>query len=154
MPPKGTKMSEEQKVKIALAHIGRKRPPFSQEWRENLSNARKGKKFSKQHKFNLGISKKEWRNPQWKGGKKQNEGYVLIKCHEHPYKNISNYVFEHRIVMEKHLGRYLTVEEVVHHINGIKNDNRIENLMLFPNDSAHHCFHQNIRRENKFKNAL
>jgi len=43
--------------------------------------------------------------------------------------------------MEKHIGRYLTPEEVVHHINEIKTDNRIENLMLFKNANEHTKFH-------------
>lgn len=68
-------------------------------------------------------------------------GYYLIKTKiKHPFAQHDGYVYEHRLVMEKHIGRYLTAEEVVHHLNGNKKDNRIENLMLLPNRKAHNQF--------------
>ena len=106
----------------------------------------KGKKHSEETKRKLRL-KRKGRRPCWKGGKYTNQGgYVLILCKDHP-NNQKGYVFEHRLVMEKHLGRYLTLDEVVHHINGIKNDNRIENLKLY-STSEHTTFHNKIRRSN------
>ena len=78
----------------------------------------------------------------WKGGKvKHSEGYFLIYKPKHPFKNKDGYMFEHRIIMEQKLGRFLESKERVHHINGDKTDNRISNLMLFANESKHQKFH-------------
>ncbi len=85
------------------------------------------------------------KHPMWKGGRLYNRGaskkYIEIYCPDHPSANSLGYVREHRLVMEKHLGRYLEPKEVVHHINEIKDDNRIENLELFANNGVHTAFH-------------
>lgn len=77
------------------------------------------------------------KNPAWKGGKRIDaDGYVSIRMPDHPNSN-GGYVLEHRLVMEKALGRFLDRKEVVHHKNGNKQDNHIENLLLFQNNGEH-----------------
>lgn len=64
------------------------------------------------------------------GYKVNSYGYVMIYCPSHPDAMTTGYVMEHRLVMEERLGRRLFRSEHVHHINGVKNDNRPENLEL------------------------
>lgn len=70
------------------------------------------------------------RNPHWRGGRIIQRGYIRIFYPSHPHANPIGYIAEHRLVMEQYLGRLLRKDEFVHHINGIKTDNRLENLEI------------------------
>jgi hypothetical protein len=63
--------------------------------------------------------------------------YILRYVPDHPNANQRGYVREHRLVMEKHLGRFLAKTEVVHHIDGNVQNNVIANLELLPNNGVH-----------------
>lgn len=77
------------------------------------------------------LAKKGKRSSHWKGGKHKDKwGYIQIWMPEHPNSKMAGYIHEHRLVMSKHLGRPLTSNEFVHHKNGIKDDNRLQNLEL------------------------
>ena len=58
-------------------------------------------------------------------------GYVRIFKPDHPFSNKSGYILEHRLVMELNIGRYLLPSENIHHRNGVRDDNRLENLELW-----------------------
>ena len=64
-------------------------------------------------------------------------GYWYIHQPSHPFSGKQGYIAEHRLVMEKSIGRFLERGEVVHHINHDKKDNRIENLELFSSPGQH-----------------
>ena len=102
------------------------------------------------------ISRKDWipwnkgkkhpavtgdKNPKWKGGKFIRKKYFYVLSPKHPFATKQGYILEHRLVMEKHIGRYLLKKEIVHHIDSNTFNNHINNLMLFPNSSAHRIFH-------------
>lgn len=94
------------------------------------------------------------RNPKTrqKGDKiKQSLGYILVYMPDHPFAQATGYILEHRLKMEEKLGRYLLPSEMVHHINGIKGDNRIGNLMLIaPSDHGLYnklCRNCQLRKE-------
>lgn len=72
------------------------------------------------------------KNPSWGGGRiNAGTGYIKIKMPGHPSADDNGYVFEHREVMERTLGRKLEPHERVHHRNGVRDDNQPENLELW-----------------------
>lgn len=72
--------------------------------------------------------------------------HVMVKQKQHPFANKMGDVAEHRLVMEKHIGRYLFPHEYVHHINLLKDDNKIENLVLFSSASDHFKSHGTLNK--------
>ena len=121
--PFGFKHSEETKNKMSKKRKGIK---LTQEHIKNISIGRKG----------IGIGRKCREDTKKKIGKinssigqrkLMNNGYIRITISTYPnYKR----EYEHRFILGCHLGRKLSFNETAHHINGVKTDNRIENLQL------------------------
>lgn len=189
---KGIKLSESTKKKISEFHKGKKKSPFSEEHKKHLSESHKGcipwikgktkEEFpqiarpengskighlvSEETKVKISLKNRGEGNGKWTGGIRPTCGYIKIYSPNHPSKDASGYVFEHRLVVEKFIGRYLTKEECIHHINCIRNDNRIENLWVFPNAKEHAKWHIKLKKypyltcpmkremENRWKNLI
>ena len=128
----------------------------SEETKELLRKKLTGRVFSEETIRRMSEARKKlcadgWKNGRWNGGKRthRNDGYIQVKHPEHPHCDKEGYVLEHRLVMESLIGRFLSPEEVVHHVNGIRTDNRPENLKLFPNGAEHQRYHALHTRKRK-----
>ena len=81
------------------------------------------------------------------------DDFVFPMTHK-KFKATSRYALEHRVILARYLGRLLEPWEVVHHKNGIKADNRIENLELLPSDDNHKYNHLVEKRMKAYINEL
>lgn len=110
------------------------------------SSSRKQKFLNRSHAARYQMkNRNQWgeNNPNWKGGiTKHSKGYKYKLNPSHPRATKTGYVLEHILVAEKEEGRSLREQEVIHHINGIKDDNRPENLIILPKKE-----HDELHRE-------
>ena len=166
---KGKTHSKSVKKKMSEVKKGEKNPMFGKhhtgESRKKTSEALRGKKKPKSQVDKMSKNLKErWRNlpekekdrlrkqqtgekgNRWKGGRKKSHGYVLLLNREHPVKN--RYVKRARLIAEKALGRYLKPPEMVHHVNGIRDDDRNENLLICTR-GYHSVLENKMRAKNK-----
>lgn len=83
------------------------------------------------------------RNSNWRGGRTvTSHGYVLVKDPDNPMAHETGYVYEHRLVASQVLGRELSADEVVHHVDGNKQHNMPANLVVEPSSAHHHAEHR------------
>lgn len=135
--PTREKMTKKTREKISKAHMGKPSPikgiKRPKEFGLKISKAKKGK-YRIHTKYGGHI-------------KHRKDGYTHIFCPDNANANKDGYVMEHILVMQEHIKRPLAEDEVVHHKNKIRNDNRIENLQLM-------TFKEHARLHMKERQAL
>ena len=138
-------------------YIGSKHP----QWKGGVCNTKKKCELCKKSFF--GLLKRKFcsrscqvrfkslgsKNPRWKGGRiKDKDGYITLLKPNHPNAKKSGYILEHRFILSEILGRPLLKNEIIHHKNEIKDDNRLENLLLM-SKKEHDRFHTIKRHQNE-----
>lgn len=120
---------------------------YPQDAKDKIKNKLTGRKISEETRQKMSESAKQ-------GGighkKKRSDGYITIYFPDHPKSTADGYIMEHDLVMECLIGRHLNPEEVVHHINFKRDDNRKENLKLMT-FKEHAAFHMKRRHEENRK---
>ena len=144
------------KLKVLGYHVPTKAESAKRTWKNHV-HPRLGKKgeLCPTYGKKMTAATRKKMIPVWKRladskrkySKMHSGGYILVYHPEHPCADQTGYVLEHRLVVEAKLGRYLSSDEVVHHKNGIKTDNGIDNLIII-SKSEHAKIHNNLGGKN------
>lgn len=133
--PFGFHHTDQAKLKISAAKKGVVRPA---EWCRNISLA---KRCNYNGLNGYGHTKSHCR------------GYMLAYVPMHPHAHSDGYVMLHTVLVERKIGRYLYESEVVHHLNHVRDDNRLENLVLM-DKKQHMSMHMKQRYAERKANKL
>lgn len=123
-----TEKQREARRKNGKASLGIKR---SDETKKRISDAKK--RYRKREDYEFGGHET-----------KRKDGYIKVFVPDHPMATKDGFVLKHRLIVEREIGRYLEPNEDVHHVNGVRDDNRIENLQLLS-----HSEHTRLHQKNK-----
>lgn len=103
------------------------------------------RRFLQYHHLNVRNRMKGEANPLWKGGIKMHNGRVTLYDTAPGYVGPTQYEYEHRLVVEKILGKRLPARAVVHHVDEDRRNNYPDNLVVCENDSYHRLLHMRSR---------
>lgn len=135
----GDTIRGKKNFKISLAMTGRSSPNKGKHIRTNTGRThfKKGVHYSPSTEFKKGIIPHNYSG----GITKKQGGYIMEKIAGHPGIGKFGYIKRSHLVIEKFIKRYIKRGEIVHHINGITEDDTPGNLILFSSSSAHGRFH-------------
>lgn len=147
--------TKEHNGKISEAQMGEKHWNFGKHLSEELKSKLRQIAIKDRRGYKYGFKKgmkqpKKWvekrakkhsgeNHENWKGGLKMKRGYYYIRI------SVRKYIKRSRFVMSKFLNRPLKKKEMVHHINGVKTDDRPENLKIFTSQRKHLHEHKLLR---------
>jgi len=111
----------------------------NEETRQKLRKAMTGRIMSGEWRNKIAQSKFGDRNPNWNGGIVLKKGYVRVR-------KDGGYLRQHRFIVSEYIDRKLNKHERIHHIDGNKTNNEINNLYIFRNNYSHIKYHNFLKR--------